>query len=118
MMNELTLGGLIAVVGLLVSLSSLASFYFGRKKAASDDARETGGVLTDLKYIKETVEKTTRSLDTLSQKIEDAEHRREDDYRKLLVEFTKLEQSHKSLEHRVQELEDDLKNPNSGHYRG
>lgn len=43
-MNELTLGGLIAVLGIFVSLCSIASFYFGRKKkAASADARETGG---------------------------------------------------------------------------
>lgn len=42
-MNELTLAGLTAVLGIFVSLCSIASFYFGRKKTASNDARETGG---------------------------------------------------------------------------
>ena len=111
-MNELTLGGLIAVLGIFVSLCSIASFYFGRKKATSDDARETGGIMTDLKYIKESVEKTSRSLEDLSKKMDTTDRKREDEYRELLVEFTKLQQSHKSLEHRVENIENAQKNDN------
>ena len=108
-MNELTLGGLIAV---FVSLCSIASFYFGRKKTASDEARETGGIMTDLKYIKESVERTSRAVDSLSTKMDATDHKREDEYRELLVEFTKLQQSHKSLEHRVENIENEKKNNN------
>ena len=111
-MNELTLGELIAVLGIFVSLSSIASFYFGRKKAASDEARETGGIMTDLRYIKESVERTSRAVDNLSTKMDTTDHKREDEYRELLVEFTKLQQSHKSLEHRVENIENAQKNDN------
>ena len=111
-MNELTLGGLIAVLGIFVSLCSIASFYLGRKKAASDDARETGGIMTDLKYIKESVERTSRAVDSLSTKMDTTDHKREDEYRELLVEFTKLQQSHKSLEHRVENIENEKKHNN------
>ena len=109
-MADLTPGGLIAVIGIFVSLCSIASFYFGRKKATSDDARETGGIMTDLKYIKESVEKTSRSLEDLSKKMDNTDKKREDEYRELLVEFTKLQQSHKSLQHRVENLEQEQKN--------
>ena len=109
-MADLTPGGLIAVLGIFVSLCSIASFYFGRKKATSDDARETGGIMTDLKYIKESVEKTSRSLEDLSKKMDNTDKKREDEYRELLVEFTKLQQSHKSLQHRVENLEQEHKN--------
>ena len=111
-MNELTLGELIAVLGIFVSLCSIASFYFGRKKAASDDARETGGIMTDLRYIKESVERTSRAVDNLSTKMDVTDRKREDEYRELLVEFTKLQQSYKSLEHRVENIENENKHNN------
>lgn len=111
-MNDLTLGGLIAVLGVFVSLCSIASFYFGRKKAASDDARETGGIMTDLKYIKESVERTSKTVDTLSTKMDTTDQKRENEYRELLVEFTKLQQSHKSLQHRVESIEAEQKHNN------
>ena len=109
-MADLTPGGLSAVIGIFVSLCSIASFYFGRKKATADDARETGGIMTDLKYIKESVEKTSRSLEDLSKKMDNTDKKREDEYRELLVEFTKLQQSHKSLQHRVENLQEEHKN--------
>lgn len=109
-MTDLTLGGLIVALGIFVSLCSILSFYFGRKKATSDDARETGGIMTDLKYIKESVEKTSQSLEDLSKKMDNTDKKREDEYRELLVEFTKLQQSHKSLQYRVQNLEEEHKN--------
>lgn len=108
-MADLTIGGLVAVLGIFVSICSIASFYLGRKKAASDDAREAGGLMTDLKYIKESVEKTSRAVDNLSHKMDETDQKREKEYRELLVEFTKLQQSHKSLEHRVHDLEDESK---------
>lgn len=79
------------------------------KKAASADARETGGIMTDLKYIKESVERTSRAVDSLSTKMDTTDRKREDEYRELLVEFTNLQQSHKSLEHRVENIENEKK---------
>lgn len=111
-MNDLTLGGLIAVLGVFVSLCSIASFYFGRKKAASDDARETGGIMTDLKYIKESVERTSKTVDALSTKMDATDQKRENEYRELLVEFTKLQQNHKSLQRRVENIEAEQKHNN------
>lgn len=111
-MADLTLGGFIAILGIFVSLCSIASFYFSRKKATSDDARETGGIMTDLKYIKESVERTSKAVDSLSTKMDTTDKKREDEYRELLVEFTKLQQSHKSLEHRVENIENEQKHNN------
>ena len=68
--------------------------------------------MTDLKYIKESVERTSRAVDNLSTKMDATDHKREDEYRELLVEFTKLQQSHKSLEHRVENIENAQKNDN------
>ena len=68
--------------------------------------------MTDLKYIKESVERTSRAVDSLSTKMDTTDHKREDEYRELLVEFTKLQQSHKSLEHRVENIENAQKNDN------
>ena len=63
-----------------------------------------------MKYIKASVERTTRAVDSLSTKMDATDHKREDEYRELLVEFTKLQQSHKSLEHRVENIENKKKN--------
>ena len=68
--------------------------------------------MTDLRYIKESVERTSRAVDNLSTKMDVTDHKREDEYRELLVEFTKLQQSHKSLEHRVENIENEKKNNN------
>ena len=90
-MADLTLGGLIAVIGMFVSLCSIASFYFGRKKATADDARETGGIMTDLKYIKESVEKTSRSLEDLSKKMDNTEKKYPNEKAKgVSTKYTKL----------------------------
>ena len=65
--------------------------------------------MTDLKYIKESVERTSRAVDSLSTKMDTTDRKREDEYRELLVEFTKLQQSHKSCEHRVENIENEKK---------
>ena len=65
--------------------------------------------MTDLKYIKESVERTSRAVDSLSTKMDTTDRKREDEYRELLVKFTKLQQSHKSFEHRVENIENEKK---------
>lgn len=50
---------LVAIVGACVSA---ATFFIGRQTAARSDGRETGALVTDLKYIKESVERIEERL--------------------------------------------------------
>ena len=96
-MEGLTWAALAACLALVVSLCSVASFYFGRRKAATDEAKEEAKVSVDLKYIKETVQKQTESLNSLSTKLDTQSQQREKEYRELLVKFTELETKHRLL---------------------
>ena len=96
-MEGITLGGVIALIGLCCSLCSISAFFIGRRKAATDEAKEEARVSLDLKYIKDTVEKQTQSLNSLSTKLDDQSQQREKEYRELLVKFTELETKHRLL---------------------
>ena len=98
-------GEFVAVVGLCCSLCSIAAFLFGRRKAAQDEGKKEGSLATDLKYIKETIKDTTKSLETLTVKLDAQSKQREEDYRDLLVKFTELKASYKSLHIRVDEMQ-------------
>lgn len=103
-MEQITWPALVGVILLLVALCSLASFYYGRKKAISEEAQQDGSLKTDIRYIKETMRDTTKSLDALSMKLDASDKSREQDYRSLLVQLTELKSSYKSLHIRVDEL--------------
>ena len=107
-MEGLTWGALGAVFVLLTSICSIASFYFGRRKAATDEAEEEGGLKTDLYYIKETMRDTSKSLDALSTKLDAQSKQREDDYRSLLVKFTELSTKHDSVANRLHKVEKEI----------
>lgn len=107
-MEGLTWGALAAVLALCCSLCSVASFYFGRRKVATDSAKQEGSLATDLKYIKDTIKDTTRSLDTLNAKLDSNSKQREEDYRQLLVQLTELKASYKSLHTRVDGIEKEI----------
>lgn len=104
-MEGLSWGAVVAVVALCCSLCSVASFLLGRRKVAQDEGKEEGTLATDLKYIKETIKDTTKSLDALGVKLDAQSKQREEDYRDLLVKFTELKSSYKSLHIRVDELQ-------------
>jgi hypothetical protein len=89
-MNGLTWAAVAACLALVVSLCSVASFYFGRRKAATDDAQQQGSLLTDLQYIKETVRDNVKSVDSLSLKLDAQNAQREQEYRDMLVQSTEL----------------------------
>lgn len=89
-MEGLTWGGVLAVLGLCCSLCSVASFYFGRRKAATEDAEAQGSFKTDLQYIKDTVRDNVKSVDTLSTKLDAQSAQREAEYRQMLVQSTEL----------------------------
>lgn len=105
-MDGLTLAGMVACITLCSAICSVASFYFGRRKAAQDEAEEDGSLKTDLKYIKETVGDTTKSIDRLAMKLETQDKQREDEYREMLVQLTKIQSSYKSLHIRVDKIEE------------
>ena len=103
-MDGLSWGAVVAVVALCCSLCSVASFLLGRRKVAQDEGKQEGSLTTDLQYIKETMRDTTKSLDALSTKLDEQNKQREEDYRDLLVKFTELKASYKSLHTRVDEV--------------
>ena len=53
------IAGIIAIVGCAISL---ASFYIGRATAHKTEGKEAGSLATDLKYIKESVERIETRL--------------------------------------------------------
>lgn len=104
-MDGLSWGAVVAVVAFCCSLCSVASFLLGRRKVAQDEGKEEGTLATDLKYIKETIKDTTKSLDALNVKLDAQNKRQEQDYRDLLVQLTELKSSYKSLHIRVDEIQ-------------
>ena len=103
-MDGLSWGAVVAVVSLCCSLCSVASFLLGRRKVAQDSGKQEGSLATDLKYIKETIKDTTKSLDALNVKLDAQSKQREEDYRDLLVQLTELKASYKSLHIRVDNI--------------
>ena len=103
-MEGMTWGAFAAVIALCCSLCSVASFLLGRRKVAQDEGKQEGSLATDLKYIKDTIKDTTKSLDALNIKLDAQNKQREEDYRGLLVEITELKASYKSLHIRVDEM--------------
>lgn len=103
-MEGISWGAVVAIVALCCSVCSIASFLLGRRKVAQDEGKEEGSLATDLKYIKDTIKDTTKSLDALNVKLDAQNKQREEDYRDLLVKFTELKSSYKSLHIRVDEM--------------
>lgn len=89
-MGGLTWAAVAACLTMVVSLCSIASFYFGRRKAAADDAERQGSFRTDLQYIKDTVRENAKSVDTLSIKLDTQSQQREKEYRQMLVQSAEL----------------------------
>lgn len=94
-------GEAVAVIGLCCSICSIASFYFGRRKAATDEAKEEAKVSVDLRYIKDTVKEQSKSLETLTTKLDTQNTQREKEYRELLVKYTELDTKHRLLKDEV-----------------
>lgn len=104
-MDGLSWGAVAAIVAFCCSLCSVASFLLGRRKVAQDEGKQEGTWSTDLQYIKETIRDTTKSLDALNTKLDSQSQQREREYRDMLVKFTELNASYKSLHHRVDEIQ-------------
>lgn len=92
MSNELTL--IIAIVGLFVSLISIASFIIGRKDKGEKSGEVQGEMHQDIKYIKQTQTDILVSQKEILNKLDDTTER-----------VTRLEERTKGLERRITKLE-------------
>lgn len=104
-MDGLTLASIIACISLCSTVCGVVSFYIGRRKAATEQGQKDGSLQTDLRYIKESVRDTTKSIDQLTAKLSASDKAREEDYRQMLIQVTELKSSYKSLHIRVDNLE-------------
>lgn len=104
-MEGLTVAGVIGLVGLVATLCSLASFYLGRKKAASDEGAKDGELHADIKYIKKQLQDNTEAMEKMTARLEAVDNKREEDFRSLLIKCTELETNQKSLKEAIRRLE-------------
>ena len=107
-MEGITWGGIVALLGVCTSGCSVAAFFIGRRKAATDAAKEDTKMSLDLQYIKDTLRETTKSIDKLVTKMDAQHEAREQQYREMLVEFTKLKSSYTALHNRLDALADEV----------
>lgn len=68
------------VVGIIGCIISVAAFYIGRKTAAKDDGKEYGILLSDVGYIKGTVESMKSKIEQIDEK-----------YNEIKVQYTVLD---------------------------
>ena len=92
MSNELSL--IIAVVGLVVSLTTIVSFVLGRKDKGRQEGAEQGEMANDIKYVKQTQTDILVSQKEILNKLDKTGER-----------VTRLEEQEKMLERRITKLE-------------
>lgn len=100
--------GAVAMLGLCCSVCSVAAFYFGRRKAATDDAEAQGSFKTDLQYIKDTVGDNAKAVDKLSDKLDAHSAQREAEYREMLVHSTELSIKYNLLSAEVSHIKEEI----------
>lgn len=88
---------LIAILGLVISI---ATFFIGRTTAARNNGIQDGEIKSDIKYIKSSVEKQEKKLDSVVENYDDVK-----------LEIERLKGRLKSLEQKVEMLHSaDLQN--------
>ena len=100
--------GAVAILGVCCSACSIAAFYFGRRKAATDDAEAQGSFRTDLQYIKDTVADNAKAVDKLSDKLDAHSAQREAEYRQMLVQSTELSVKYEILSADVAHIKEEI----------
>lgn len=103
-MSGLTLDSLYSVMVFCSCALSIYSVYSAHSKESKNNGVDDGIMATDMKYIKESLEKIEKSVSSLDTKMENKYAAIENDFRELLVSNTKLQESYKSLHKRVDEL--------------
>lgn len=104
-MEGLTVMGVVGLIGLVATICSLASFYLGRKKAASDEGARDGELHADIKYIKQQLKDNTEAMEKMTNRLEQVDNKREEDFRQLLVKCTELETKYEGLQNAFHRFE-------------
>ena len=103
--GNIPIGYVMAILGVLVPLTSLASFYFGRRKEAMLDAKGEATLVTQFSHLSTQLMETRKSVEAISNKIDDNNKSMESQYRDTLVQLTTLKNVTSNLEQRVDKLE-------------
>jgi hypothetical protein len=107
-MDKLTWAAVAACLALVVALCTVASFYLGRRKAATDDGEAQGRLDTDVQYIKEAVRDNVKAVDGLTAKLDAHSAQREKEYRDMLVKSTELSVKYDLLNSKVLGMEKEI----------
>ena len=107
-MTNLDISLLVVLIGLVVSACSIAAFFLGRKKEATQDGQKSGAIETDIKNISRQIDEMKNSFDRMNLKMDTVDEKRETEYRNMLVSMTELSSSYKSLHKRVDAIEQKL----------
>lgn len=92
MSNELSL--IIAIIGLLVSLTTIISFVLGRKDKGRQEGEEHGEMVNDIRYIKQVQTDISVGQREILTKLDKTNER-----------VIRLEEQEKTLERRITKLE-------------
>jgi uncharacterized protein YlxW (UPF0749 family) len=98
-----------ALLLIVVGVISVAAFFLGRKKEATESGLKQGTLISDISYIKQTMDDMKSSVDKLDRKLDDNRKETEKEIRDLLVSYAELNSSYKSLHKRIDALEQKLK---------
>lgn len=107
-MTTVDISLLVVLIGLVASACSIAAFFLGRKKEATQDGQKSGAIQTDIKNISRQMNEMKTSFDTMNLKMDTVDEKRESEYRTMLVSVTELTSSYKSLHKRVDAIEQKL----------
>ena len=107
-MTTVDISLLVVLIGLVVSACSIAAFFLGRKKEATQDGQKSGVIESDIKNMSRQMEEMKNSFDRMNLKMDTVDEKRESEYRNMLVSITELSSSYKSLHKRVDAIEQKL----------
>jgi len=112
-MTTIDISLLVVLIGLVVSVCSIAAFFLGRKKEATQKGRESGALQTDIKNISRQIDEMKCSFDRLNLKLDTVNEKRENEYRTMLVSVAELTSCYKALHQRVDAIEQKLEHRRS-----
>ena len=93
------------IIAILGGCLSAATFFIGRQSAAQSAGREAGSLVTDLKYIKETVERIESRLNDDVRSLTDRIDKMSHELTEIREEVTRAFESAKSAHRRLDRLD-------------
>lgn len=91
------------ILAILGSCLSVATFFVGRQSAAKSDGREMGGIMTELKYIKESIKSLDDKLGDDVKRLEGRVDELSGQVMGMGKDITKIYESSKSAHKRIDE---------------